>query len=66
MPSIPEQVGDVDLVRELRLSLAHVLAYVEGAKDERTAMHAMDEIVLRYIATVGAERWEPPFARGDA
>jgi hypothetical protein len=65
MPSIPDQAGDVNHVRNLRSSLAHVLAYVEGATDERDAMVARDEIVLRYIAAVEDEGWEPPFAHGD-
>ena len=66
MPSIPDQAEHVDQVRNLRSSLAQVLAYVEGAKDERSAMLAREGIVLRYIATVEAEGWEPPFAHGDA
>ncbi len=66
MPSIPDQAEHVDHVRNLRSSLAQVLAYVEGANDERSAMLAREGIVLRYIATVEAEGWEPPFAHGDA
>jgi hypothetical protein len=64
MPSIPDQAGAVDHVRSLVSSLAHVLAYVEGASDERSAMAARDEIVRRYIAAVETEGWEPPFAHG--
>jgi hypothetical protein len=63
MPSIPDQAPHVDQVRNLRASLAQVLAYVEGARDERTAMRAREEIVRRYIDLVEAEGWEPPFAQ---
>jgi hypothetical protein len=41
-----------------------VLAYMEGADDERSASSAVDSIVQRYIAAVDAEGWEPPFASG--
>jgi hypothetical protein len=64
MPGIPEQAGEVGHVRNLMSSLAHVLAYIEGASDERTAMLARDEILRRYEAAVEAEGWEPPFTRG--
>jgi hypothetical protein len=39
-----------------------VLAYVEGADDERSGLPTVDSIVQRYIAAVEAEGWEPPFA----
>lgn len=63
MPSIPDQAPHVNQVRNLAASLAHVLAYVEGASDERAAMRARGEIVRRYIDMVEAEGWEPPFTR---
>jgi len=50
-------------VQSARLALAHVLAYVEGAKDERSAMLVRDEIVERYMESVKGEGWEPPFAQ---
>ena len=53
-------------VENARLALAHVLAYVQGAKDERDAMLARDEIVQRYIAAVEDEGWQPPFAPGGS
>jgi len=64
MPSIPEQAGSVRQVENLRSSLAHVLAYVEGATDERSAMLRRNEIVSRYAKSVEQEGWEPPFAHG--
>jgi hypothetical protein len=66
MPSIPEQAPHVNQVRNAALALAHVLAYVEGAEDERGAMLARREIVERYAALVEDEGWQPPFAVGDA
>jgi hypothetical protein len=66
MPSIPDQTGSVNHVRNLTSSLAHVLAYIEGATDDRSAMLAREEMVQRYTAAVEAEGWEPPFAKGDA
>jgi hypothetical protein len=36
-----------------------LLPYVEGADDERSALSAANEIVLRYIAVVQDEGWEP-------
>ncbi len=65
MPFIPEQAERVGQVRNLRSSLAHVLAYIEGAADERDAMLQRDEIVERYEATIREEGWEPPFASFD-
>jgi hypothetical protein len=65
MPSIPEQAPHVDQIRNLKTGLAHVLAYVEGASDERSAMAARGEIELRYIAMIKAEGWQPPFAQRD-
>jgi hypothetical protein len=41
-----------------------VLAYIEGATDERTALLRRDEIVKRYVEAVREEGWEPPFATG--
>ena len=64
MPSIPEQADDVGQVRNLRAHLAHVLAYIEGAIDERGAMFQGEEIVKRYVEAVREEGWEPPFAAG--
>jgi hypothetical protein len=61
MPSIPEQAGSVRQIENLRSSLAHVLAYIEGATDERSAMLKRDEIVRRYVKSVEQEGWEPPF-----
>jgi hypothetical protein len=62
MPSIPEQEGRVGEVENPRRGLALVLAYVEGADDERSGLPTVDSIVQRYIAAVEAEGWEPPFA----
>lgn len=61
MPSIPEQAGGVGEVDNHRRAL--VLAYVEGADDERSALSAGDAIVQRYVAMVEAEGWEPPSRR---
>jgi hypothetical protein len=66
MPSIPEQAGHVGQVRNLRASLAHVLAYIEGATDERGAMLQRGEIVKRYAGSVRDEGWEPPFASDES
>lgn len=62
MPSIPEQAEHVPLVWNELHALALVLAYVEGATDERSALLEAHEIGLRYVETVEAEGWEPPFA----
>ncbi len=62
MPSIPDQAEDVPLVWNQLHALALVLAYVEGATDERSALLEAGEIGLRYVETVEAEGWEPPFA----
>ena len=61
MPSIPEQSGHVQQVRNAQHALAIVLAYVEGATDERTALSATEEIVRRYEAAVETEGWQPSF-----
>ncbi len=68
MPSIPEQAGHVDMVAGDRHALALVLAYVEGADDERTALSAVDAIVQRYNTLFESEGGEPPFAprQGDS
>jgi hypothetical protein len=66
MPSIPEQADRVGQVRTLRSSLAHVLAYIEGATDERGGMLRRDEIVKRYEKSVRDEGWKPPFAPGES
>jgi hypothetical protein len=50
MPSIPEQAEHVQPVRNSLHALALVLAYVEGAQDERSAMSEAQEIVLRYTS----------------
>jgi hypothetical protein len=52
--------------RTAALALAHVLAYIEGAPDERAAMRARDGIVERYASLVRDEDWQPPFAIGEA
>ena len=62
MPSIPDQAEDVPLVWNHLHALALVLAYIEGATDERSALLEAREIGLRYVETVEAEGWEPPFA----
>ena len=63
MPSIPEQAGHVPLVRNLKSPWAHVLAYIEGATDERSVMSKGEEIEARYENAVEDERWESPFAK---
>jgi hypothetical protein len=63
MPSIPEQAGHIGQVQNSLNALALVLAYVEGASDERSAMLEAQEIVLRYVGTVEDEGWEPPFTQ---
>jgi len=65
MPSIPEQAGEVGHVESLRSGLAHVLAYLEGAADERRAMLAREAILTRYSRLVEDESWEPPFKAGS-
>jgi hypothetical protein len=65
MPSIPEQAGEVGHVESLRSGLAHVLAYLEGAVDERRAMLAREAILTRYSRLVEDESWEPPFRAGS-
>jgi hypothetical protein len=52
MPSIPEQAEHVQPVRNSlhALALVLVLAYVEGAQDERSAMSEAREIVLRFTS----------------
>ncbi len=62
MPSIPEQADRVREVSNLRSSLAHVLAFIEGATDERSAMLLREEIVDRYAESMRKEGWKPPFA----
>jgi len=64
MPSIPEQADHVPLVESHRAMLANVLAYVEGADSERTAVSAREEIIRRYVAAVEDEGWEPPLRSG--
>lgn len=63
MPSIPEQASHVEQVRKSLQALALVLAYVEGASDERSAMLDAQEIALRYVETIKGEAWEPPFTQ---
>lgn len=65
MPSIPEQAGHVKHVESERYERALLLAYVEGADDERTAASSVGAILRRYAAAVDAEGWEPPFAREE-
>jgi hypothetical protein len=62
MPSIPEQAEHVPRVWNELHGLALVLAYVEGATDERSALFEAHEIGLRYVETIEAEGWEPPLA----
>jgi len=50
MPSIPEQEVHVREVWNSVHALALVLAYAEGAQDQRSAMSEEQEIVARYIA----------------
>lgn len=59
MPSIPEQAGYVREVENSRRALAHILAYVEGADEERAALSAVDGIVQRYATLMETEVWEP-------
>lgn len=63
MPAIPEQADEVKVVRNLAATLATVLAYAEGALDDREAMEARTEILARYATTIDEENWEPPFRR---
>ncbi len=63
--SVPDQAGQVGLVESLRSGLAHVLAYVDGATDERGAMLAREQILTRYTRLVEDENWEPPFKTGQ-
>ena len=63
-PSVPEQEGYVQAVRNGLYAMALVLAFVEGAPDERTAMLDAHEITLRYVESVKNEGWEPPFMHG--
>jgi hypothetical protein len=63
MPSLPEQAGHAEQVRNSLQALAVVMAYVEGASDERSAMLDAQEIALRYAETVEDEGWEPPFTQ---
>jgi phytoene/squalene synthetase len=67
MPSIPEQAPRVNQVRSALSALAHILAYVEGAEDERQAMTLRDED-RREICKRGCvgERWQPSFVVDDA
>jgi hypothetical protein len=64
MPSIPEQAAHVPQVEDARTALARVLAYVEGAADEREAALATQEIVKRYERAVLEEAWKPSFSSG--
>lgn len=61
MPYIPRQVGETEHVQDLMSSLAHVLAFIEGAREERTAILARDDIVRRYRVIIETEEWQPPF-----
>ena len=63
MPSIPEQASHFGQVQNSLHALALVLAYVEGASDERSALLEAQEIALRYVETVEDEGWEPPFTQ---
>jgi len=66
MPSIPEQAGHVKHVENELHERALLLAYVEGADDERTAGSSVGAILRRYAAAVEAEGWEPPFAHEES
>jgi hypothetical protein len=50
MPLIPEQAEHVQPVWNSLHALALVLAYVEGAQDDRSAMSEAREIILRYTS----------------
>lgn len=63
MSSIPDQAEDVHLLWNHMHALALVLAYVEVATDERSALLEAAEISHRYVELVEAEGWEPPFHR---
>jgi hypothetical protein len=65
MPTIPEQAGHEHQVESRRHAPALVLAYVEGADDERTAASSVSAIIQRYGDAIDAEGWEPPFAHED-
>jgi hypothetical protein len=56
MPSIPGQADHVREVQNSRHALALVLAYLEGAADERTALSAVEGIVRRYEVMVTTNR----------
>jgi hypothetical protein len=49
MPSIPEQADHVDEVWNLMMQLGVMLAYIEGASDDKEAtLRARDDILPRY------------------
>lgn len=62
MPDIPEQAAAAAPVTMLRSALALVLAYVEGAIDERSALSAREDILRRYTTAIQVEGWNPPFS----
>ena len=47
MPSMPEQAPHVRQVTNAAWALAHILAFIEGARDEESAMRAQFDIVVR-------------------
>ena len=59
MPSIPEQADHVREVENSRREVAMWLAYVEGADDARSALSAVDAIILRYDTAPDWQGWEP-------
>lgn len=62
MPSIPQQAPHVREVEHSRHILAQILAYVEGADDDRIAASSINAIIQRYMDMVEAESWSPPLA----
>jgi hypothetical protein len=61
MRSIAQQAPHVRDVERSTHALAQVLAFLEGADDDRVAASAISAIVQRYVNMVEAESWEPPF-----
>ena len=59
MQLVPEQTAHIRELENQRVMLAHVLAYVEGARDDLAAQTERDRIVQRYITAVENEGWEP-------
>lgn len=67
MPSISPQAVHAPTIEDRRLTLAQILAFVEGATDARAAtLAARDEIVPRFIGAVDDENWSPTFVDGPS